>query len=61
MEERENVRAEFDSVFTKKVAKSRKSYLIWIPRDEVDFLDINENTFLRVGLKKLKKRKEKKK
>ena len=52
----ENVSAEFDSVFTKKVVKSRKSFIIWIPKDEVEYLDIDENTFVRVGLKKLKQK-----
>lgn len=49
----ENVRADFDSVFIKKITKSRKSFLIWIPKDEAEYLKINENTFVRVGLKKL--------
>ena len=50
----ENVSAEFDSVFIKKVKKSRKSFLVWIPKDEAEYLRLNEDTFLRVGLKKLK-------
>jgi hypothetical protein len=53
-ENKENVTAEFDSVFMKKIVKSRKSYLIWIPKDEAEYLGIKEGTFVRVGLKKLK-------
>ena len=56
-EDKENVVAEFDSVFIKKVLKSRKSFVIWIPKDEAEFLELDENTFLRVGLKKMKKKK----
>ena len=53
MQNKENVVAEFDSVFIKKVAKSRNSFLIWIPKDEAEYLGIDETVFLRVGLKKL--------
>jgi hypothetical protein len=51
------VSAQFDSVFIKKVVKSRESFMIWIPKDEAEFLGISEETFLRVGLKKLTKSK----
>lgn len=51
----EDVKAEFDSVFIKKIVKSRESYLIWIPKDEAEYLELNDETFVRVGLKKLKK------
>ena len=54
-ESKENVTAEFDSVFIKKIVKSRKSFIIWIPKDEAEYLGINEDTFVRVGLKKLRK------
>lgn len=54
-EKEENVTAEFDSVFIKKVVKSRNSYIIWVPKDEAEYLELNENVFLRVGLRKLKK------
>ena len=54
MQNKTDVLAEFDSVFIKKVVKSRKSFIIWIPKDEAEYLDIDENTFLRVGLKKLR-------
>jgi hypothetical protein len=53
-ENKENVSAEFDSVFIKKIVKSRKSFLIWIPKDEAEYLGIDEKTFVRVGLRKLK-------
>ncbi len=61
MSKQEGVTAEFHSVFTKKVVKSRESFIIWIPKDEAEFLDLNEETFLRVGLKKLNKKEGKKK
>jgi hypothetical protein len=51
------VSAQFDSVFIKKIVKSRESFMIWIPKDEAEFLGITEGTFLRVGLKKLIKSK----
>ncbi len=57
----ENVTANFDSVFIKKVVKSRGSFVIWIPKDEAEFLQIKESSFLRVGLKKLEKEKDLKK
>ncbi len=57
--EQNEVSGVFDSVFIKKVVKSRKSYLIWIPKDEAEYLDIKENSFVRVGLKKLKNDKTK--
>ena len=50
---------EFDFVFTKKVTVSRNSFIIWIPKDEAEYLELKEGTFLRVGLKKLKKPKKK--
>ncbi|MBS3072343.1 hypothetical protein J4477_00740 [Candidatus Pacearchaeota archaeon] len=56
----QNVTAEFDSVFIKKAVKSRESFVIWIPKDEAQYLNIDDKTFLRVGLKKLKNEKRKK-
>lgn len=56
MQNKDNVSAEFDSVFIKKVTKSRDSFIIWIPKDEAEYLNINDKTFLRVGLKKLKQK-----
>jgi hypothetical protein len=58
-ENKENVTAEFDSVFIKKIVKSRKSFIIWIPKDEAEYLKIDEETFVRVGLKKLKTKEKK--
>ena len=55
VEKDEDVKAEFDSVFIKKIVRSRTSYIIWIPKDEAEYLELDENTFVRVGLKKLKK------
>ncbi len=58
-EKEEDVKAEFDSVFIKKITKSRESYLIWVPKDEAEYLELDENTFVRVGLKKLKRKTKK--
>jgi len=51
---------ECDCIFTKKVTQSRNSFIIWIPKDEAEYLDIKDGTFLRVGLKKLKSKNERK-
>ena len=56
---KEKEKKEADCVFTKKVVSSRNSYLIWIPKDEAEFLDLKDGDFLRVELKKLKKEGEK--
>ena len=61
MQDKDGVTAEFHSVFTKKVVKSRQSFMIWIPKDEAEFLELDEETFLRVGLKKLNKKRVDKK
>lgn len=58
-EDEGKVSAVFDSVFIKKVVKSRESYLVWIPKDEAEYLGIDDNTYLRVGLKRLKNGKAK--
>ena len=54
-EDKENVVAEFDSVFIKKVVSSRNSFLLWIPKDEAEFLELKDGDFIRVCLKKIKK------
>ena len=41
--------------FTKKVAKSGRGYLIWVPKDVSDFLKINEKSTVEIKIKKLKK------
>jgi len=33
-------------IFTKKVSKSGKGYLVWIPKDIVSFLNLNQNCFV---------------
>lgn len=43
--------------FTKKVAKSGRGYLIWIPKDVVDFLNITEDSTVEINIEKLKKEK----
>jgi hypothetical protein len=44
--------------FTKRVAKSGRGYLVWIPKDVAEFLDIKENYTVEMKIKKLKKLKE---
>jgi hypothetical protein len=46
--------------FIKKVVRSRNSYLLWIPKDEAEFLDIKDADFVRISLEKLKQNKIKK-
>jgi len=43
--------------YTRKVAKSGKSFLMRIPKDIVDLLGIDENTFVEVTLKVVGKNK----
>jgi hypothetical protein len=46
---------ECESVFIKKIVKSRNSFLIWVPKDEAEFLDFKDGDFVHVKLKKLDK------
>lgn len=41
--------------FTKRVAASGSGYLVWIPKNVVDFLSIDENTFLEAKVCRLNK------
>jgi len=41
------------SNFIKRVTKSGKGYIIWIPKDVVNLLKLNEKSFLEVKIKKL--------
>ena len=43
--------------FTKRVAKSGRGYLIWIPKDIVDFIPLKEDDTVEVKIKKLIKKK----
>jgi|TARA_B100002003_G_C13738395_1_gene368441 antitoxin component of MazEF toxin-antitoxin module len=43
--------------FTKRVAKSGRGYLIWIPKDVVDFIPLKEDDTVEIKLKKLEKKK----
>lgn len=43
--------------FTKRVAKSGRGYLVWIPKDVADFLELNEDSTVEMAIKKLDKRK----
>ena len=41
--------------FIKKVCKSGRGYLLWIPKYVVDFLSLEDKSIVEVRLKKLKK------
>ncbi|MBS3131336.1 hypothetical protein J4212_02790 [Candidatus Woesearchaeota archaeon] len=43
--------------FTKRVAKSGRGYLIWIPKDVVDFAEIKEDDTVEIKIKKLERKK----
>ena len=40
-------------IFTKKAALSRTGYLVWIPKDVVDFLKITKDNVVEMGVRKL--------
>lgn len=40
--------------FTKKVAKSGRGYLVWIPKDVTDFLKIKDKDTVEIKIKKLR-------
>ena len=41
--------------FIKSVCKSGRGYLLWIPKDVVDYLSLENKSIVEVRLKKLKK------
>ena len=41
------------TTFVKRVVKSGKGYIIWIPKDVVNLLKLNDETTLEVKIKKL--------
>ena len=43
--------------FTKRVAKSGRGYLIWIPKDVTDFISLEEDDTVEIKIKKLVKKK----
>jgi len=43
--------------FTKRVAKSGRGYLVWIPKDVVDFVSLEKDDTVEIKLKKLVKEK----
>lgn len=45
-----------DLTFVKRVAKSGRGFLIWIPKDVTDYLDLDENSYVEIKIKKLKKK-----
>ena len=44
-----------DTTFTKKIAKSGRGFLVWIPKDVSDFLDIDEKSYVEIKMKKLER------
>ena len=42
-------------VFVKKVAKSGRGYLVWLPKDVTDYLAISEKDTIEISIRKLKK------
>lgn len=44
--------------FTKRVCKSGRGYLLWIPKDVVSFLSLNDKSIVEVRIKKLIKNKK---
>jgi|TARA_Y100000310_G_C20551702_1_gene748417 hypothetical protein len=45
------------ATFTKKVVKSGRGYMLWIPKDVVELMSIKNEAIVEVKLKKLKKEK----
>ena len=43
--------------FTKRVARSGRGYLIWIPKDVADFMPLQTNDFVEIKIKKLGRKK----
>ena len=42
-------------IFTKQVARSGRGFLVWIPKDIVDFLKLDERTYVETSVRELKK------
>ena len=40
--------------FTKRVAKSGRGMLVWIPKDVSDYLAMDENSVVEIKIRKLK-------
>jgi antitoxin component of MazEF toxin-antitoxin module len=41
--------------FTKRVARSGRGYLVWIPKDVVEYLGLDERTTIEVRILKLER------
>ena len=39
--------------FLKKASKSKQGYLVWLPKDVVEYLSIDERSFIEIALSKL--------
>ena len=44
-----------EATFTKRVAKSGRGLLLWIPKDVADYLELAEDSTVEIKIKKLKK------
>jgi len=42
--------------FAKRVAKSGRGYLVWLPKDVTDFLEIKKDEYVEIKIKKLRKK-----
>ncbi len=51
-----SINDEFDTTFTAKPIKSRDGFMVWIPKRDIEFLDIKSDEFLKIGIKKVKKK-----
>ncbi|MCF7798482.1 hypothetical protein K9M74_01115 [Candidatus Woesearchaeota archaeon] len=47
---------EVDTSFVAKAIKSRNSYMLWIPKTEAEFLNIDKGSFVKIGIKKVKQK-----
>lgn len=48
------IREAFKTSFTKRVTKSRNGFIVWIPKDDADYLELDDNSIVRIGIKKIK-------
>jgi hypothetical protein len=48
------IREVFKTSFTRKVIESKSSFMIWIPKEDAELLNLEKGSIVRVGVKKLK-------
>ena len=44
--------------FTKKVVKTNTAYIVWIPKDIVDYLKLKKNSFIEAKIKPVSSKKQ---